>query len=426
MAKFFKAAKKYDFSAIAMKELDVEIASVLLSASADFTSDGKMDILLAVSEFAPGRERSGATPGILVLLQGNGKGSFVDATWRLGADAAPNVFFRKLQLGDFNNDGVTDFVFAANNEDGRPIHDSSDMATEQIAYLSGGGRFHKVELGVSTWGHGLAVGDWNHDGLDDIVVSGLMEDSAGVAIQDGPGLAPVVPLDDRNSLALALADVDGDGEDEFIDFLAIYDNGMLSDSGLRVSEIGGDGTVLSEQFLPEPYVRIETGNSWNTTGQQFTIRADSKGKEYVDLGLHQLRWGDLNGDGREDLVTLRYGFAMLYIDGVLSQDGAKAVGELESYTLGPDGMVAMDAKLSGWEVDDYGIYDFKLLDWNSDGHLDIFVYRPNASRDAIKVYLNDGQANFSRIGQKLFPGADPNRTMTAEPIDANGDGIYDL
>jgi len=253
-----------------------------------------------------------------------------------------------------------------------------------------------------------------------------MEDSAGVAIQDGPGLAPVVPLNDRNSLALALADVDGDGEDEFIDFLAIYDNGMLSDSGLRVSEIGGDGTVLSEQFLPEPYVRIETGNSWNTTGQQFTIRADSKGKEYVDLGLNQLRWGDLNGDGREDLVTLRYGFAMLYIDGVLSQDGAKAVGELESYTLGPDGMVAMDAKLSGWEVDDYGIYDFKLLDWNSDGHLDIFVYRPNASRDAIKVYLNDGQANFSRIGQKLFPGADPNRTMTAEPIDANGDGIYDL
>jgi len=151
MAKLFKAAKKYDFSAIAMKELDVEIASVLLSASADFTSDGKMDILLAVSEFAPGRERSGATPGILVLLQGNGKGSFVDATWRLGDDAAPNVFFRKLQLGDFNNDGVTDFVFAANNEDGRPIHDLpiSPAAGVSIRSNSGCRRGDMVSLLVT-------------------------------------------------------------------------------------------------------------------------------------------------------------------------------------------------------------------------------------------------------------------------------------
>jgi Ca2+-binding RTX toxin-like protein len=442
-SKYFKAAWSGD-------SLKAEIGALIASHGitnvsggpqlvGDFNGDGNLDLLFLFSEFAPNVELTRPTHGRIAILAGDGAGHFSDATNTILGDADFPYAVRKVAAVDLNGDGRDDLAMVTNREDGRATTDPNTNASQQVVLLSApGGTLQLVKLDMTTWGHAFGVGDLNGDGRTDLILGGFtlpegQTNSATAAFYQLPDGSLSSPnyLGDMSGLSVAVGDFDGDGTNELADYYTDYSLPLWS-SGLRLVDVNPDGSRGSTSVNLITPVRMEDGQGWNGPGT-FIVRLDAQGNEYVDQGIHDLKVGDLNGDGRDDIVGIRFGFAMNYVNGVLTEGGDPR-NALELFTLGEDGFEPMqDAWIKGWHPAIYGIQDVKLIDFNGDGHLDLFVPWPFDTEDdegiGVRLFLNDGAAHFTRIKQSLLPDAadlGPTFTMKADAIDANGDGIMDI
>jgi hypothetical protein len=137
---------------------------------ADFNKDGFLDIAVA-------NERSG---NVSVYLN-DGKGRFSPAT-HSPVDAGPNP--NDIAVGDFNRDGTPDLAFAN--------HD-----TQVLTILSGDGHggfapapFSPVHVAVRPHPHGIATGDFNGDGLVDLVTDSWAENRLQILFNPGADGSP--------------------------------------------------------------------------------------------------------------------------------------------------------------------------------------------------------------------------------------------
>jgi hypothetical protein len=177
--------------------------SILLAAGAtcgrtlgigDFDADGKQDIVLQ-------------DPQRIAVLKGDGAGGFVSLTSQ--TIASTNVDW--LVVGDWNGDGKDDF--ASNNpQSGYGI---------TVFYSNGNGSFSYSGICVPMYSTSLATGDYNRDGLPDLLASSwdlsfpvsLGSAPGGLACGSGTRLSPPGP----GSMVQAISgDFDGDG---FLDAL---------------------------------------------------------------------------------------------------------------------------------------------------------------------------------------------------------------
>ena len=116
---------------------------------ADFNHDGKLDLAVTVQDTLL------SFPDYVAVLLGNGDGTFQEPSSRYptgGVNASDLVF------GDFNGDGNLDFAVP-----------TTQTKTVSILLGNGDGTFQApsdYSAGFSPFG--LAVGDFNHDGLPDI------------------------------------------------------------------------------------------------------------------------------------------------------------------------------------------------------------------------------------------------------------------
>ncbi|MEM6320900.1 MAG: VCBS repeat-containing protein [Bacteroidota bacterium] len=124
--------------------------------------------------------------------------------------------------------------------------------------------------------------------------------------------------------------------------------------------------------------------------------------------------GDLNGDGRTDI----------FIGGVSSKPASIYLGQPNGQFL-PSTAFGKIAKIDAGSHDT----DVALFDANSDGYLDIYVtsggyhfFRPNDAVLQDRLYLNDGQGNFTK---SMLPNL-PISTKTVATADINGDGHIDI
>lgn len=326
-------------------------------------------------------------------------------------------------VGDFNGDGRDDIAMSLNWENGRTTTDVQTNAAPQSVYLSHGGGLTKVDLDFRIWAHGFAAGDLNMDGREDFIVGGFTLDPAhpegsgsAAFIQNADGTLTRQWIGDLGGSFAAIADFDQDGLAEIIDVIA----------GLRVTQLDAQGKIVSQQVFPDPYERLQDGLAWNgpTT---FKIMKDGAGREYIgdSLGEHQVV--DINEDGRPDLAGVWSGSALAYnSDGVLIPGATTAT--IAFYTMDDAGvMQLLPSTFSGWEEPAFALPPVTYLDFNGDGHLDVFIgWQFGApGQNGPRIYLNDGDMHFTRIKQSLLPHVDgSSQTVTA--LDANKDGLWDL
>jgi hypothetical protein len=134
-------------------------------AVGDFNGDGQLDLAVLHNVGNNG------TRGTVSILLGNGDGTFQE-----GASFASGVGLNSLAVGDFNGDGKDDIVtanFAYEFNFRPPIHNviESDL---QVFLSNGDGTFQPAQSSYEiTSGYPLAVavGDFNHDGVLDLVVA---------------------------------------------------------------------------------------------------------------------------------------------------------------------------------------------------------------------------------------------------------------
>ena len=243
---------------------------------ADFNADG-----ISVLPIHPRLEH-----GARVFL-GDGKGHWRDSS--KGLEMPKGSCGGAIQTGDANNDGKPDLIVADHCNgiyvylnDGRG---NWTPATEHLSPEFSTEKRVKEKFGDGSFGvESVAVGDINGDGKLDLVVS--MTDVGGYAVFLGDGTG-------RNWKEVKEHGLPNGWESSPID---VYLGGFSYDIQLR--DVNGDGKLdVVTAYYTGPRVFWGDGTG-HFVDHSHGLRASGVGGIYTRIAS-----GDLNGDGRPDLVV---------------------------------------------------------------------------------------------------------------------------
>ena len=218
-------------------------------------------------------------------------------------------------IGDLNNDGVTDIAVAAFGDDA----DGTDIGTVHIMFMNNNGTVSRtIEINNNTlngpnlanddnFGSSIAnIGDLNGDGVTDIAVgihryipsdsdkdtihimfmnnNGTVSDT--IDIDDNTPNGPDLNSDDYFGSSIAnIGDLNGDGVSD-IAVGAVHDDAGSDNSGaIHIMLMNNNGTVFDTMEI----------NS-NVTSGLVLSNGDSFGESIANIG-------DLNGDGVSDIAV---------------------------------------------------------------------------------------------------------------------------
>jgi hypothetical protein len=327
-------------------------------AVGDFNKDGVPDMAVV-----------NAMDNNVSVRLGNGDGTFGGAKtfatgkgpWSIGA-------------GDFNNDGRLDIVTTS----------ASGVST---LLGNGDGTFQppkSVSVGKGQNVNQLAVGDLNGDGTVDLAVTGTKFVSGG----PGPG-GGLHSFSEDGYLSVLLGK--GDGSFRITASLLFSNAGP---SSIALADFSSDGKLDVVVYVPGVYLLL--GNGDGTLGSPTRIAG-----VYGSLAV-----GDLNGDGRFDLVGRGRDAAVTVALG--NGDG----------TFQPAQSFAADPASVGTNSDPMA-HAVTLADINHDGKLDIVT--SNRFSGTVSVLLGNGDGTFGSAQTLAVSG--PGALAVA---DLNGDGWLDL
>lgn len=337
-------------------EPEIEIplpASPQSLAIADFNRDGHIDVAVGLSSFY--------TVGPIATLLGDGNGGFAPLVLSPGppqASGMANVGAISMSVADFNNDGAPDIALM----DVNPTHTSGSWI-----YLNDGtGRFNpsmRALANVAGDFTSVAAADINEDGCADILTQ--EPGNGGVFVQFGHC----------------------DGTVDSADKAALFGEGDFGTT-LAVADVNGDGhiDILVTSFAPGGL-----GGAQNSGSMLSVLLGDGKGnlsraREYRgERGSYALALGDLNGDGRLDVITSNQDSDSL---SVFLNDG-NGFGDPQGIYVGridnPTDLMSVSALIPG--------------DFNGDGRVDFAVLAMALGGGRIIAALQDANGQFGNVVQ---------------------------
>jgi hypothetical protein len=243
---------------------------------ADFNHDHRLDIAVASSK----------KKGVVVLLLAKGHGGFKSASYAVGR--TPYA----MAVGDFNGDGNRDLA-VVNNGSGN------------FSILLGrhNGTFHKA-ITKSAGGNpvGLVAHDFNGDGKEDLAILDDTGPGSFVRVLDGRGNGTFKKKGDFNV-------------------------GAVDPQGMTAGKFSG-GRRLD---LVIPDCNVPVNNVYVLDGKKSgAFSSPHPFPNYQASCSYESAVGDLNGDGRPDLVTAT---DQLYVGGDASVMYGKGGGKLSTYHL---------------------------------------------------------------------------------------------
>ena len=313
--------------------------------------------ILAVLTVKCGTPSAGVTPSIVI------------SNSHFPVGTAPG----SVEIADLNGDGKPDIIVA--NEQ------SNDLT---ILLGDGKGGFTQAKGSPFIAGHApndIAIGDFNRDGKLDLAFANHEEKHLTVLLGNGQGgftLAPNSPFAvevNPHTHGVATGDLNGDGN------LDLVTESWGND---QVAVLFGDGK-----------------GAFNTSGT------------FIDVGkmpYQRVRVGDINGDGKSDIIT------------------TNLEGDNVTILLGDSKGGFKQATGSPFPCGD-SPFNFAIGDVNNDGRPDLAIVNSPSSatrsgKDGLTILLGNGTGGFKTMtGSTFATGKIPNRVAIG---DVNGDGISDI
>lgn len=279
-------------------------------AVADFNGDGHPDLALAI------HLRGG------IVLVGDGEGGF--EAWSRGIPLDdfdpgqgqfPTFSSRQVEALDWNRDGRPDLVFLSEGPVNVDLAQQRDRDYGKVIFLNqGDGSWERAEspqsLGGASFGDTLLLADFDGDGLTDFAhSSGVVGDRGLVNLAPAEAGRPwrTVFIDSirprSNVWAVGAGDFDGDGRD---DLLVSYTSRELNPprSGLDL-------------MLSRPAPQAEAATDASDDASPIAWERQPLWAGSGDRRLHAVSGGDIDGDGRLEVVALDGDGAMM----ILRRDG---------------------------------------------------------------------------------------------------------
>lgn len=274
-------------------------------AVADFNGDGNSDIVAANLD----------ARSVSVLL-GNGDGTFGRPTkFGTGYGAA------SVAVGDFNHDGVPDLA-VANYCGNSPISCQQGPVQGTVSVLLGNGdgtfRNH-MDYAVGDWPYSIAIGDFNGDGIADLVVANSYGNSVSLLLGKGDGTFQSQMTIGTGTISgpvsVGVGDFNGDGKLDFV-------TANRADNTVSVLLGDGNGTFQAPVQYSAGYspTSVEVGD-FNRDGKPDLVVAGTDNgivslllgngdgtfqapvRYAVGYGATGIVVADINGDGLADVVT---------------------------------------------------------------------------------------------------------------------------
>lgn len=315
---------------------------------ADLDGDGRPD--LAVPNSDPW-----VTPGgthVSNVLRGYGNGDFAKAVPYPSGEELPVG----LAVGDFDGDGRPDIATA--NHEARQAF--------LLRNMGGGMSFAPpTGVGVESTASSIAAGDFNNDGLDDLIVN----TPSGVALLRGTpsGLLHTDTLDVGGTpMHSELVDLDNDGN---LDLVAAVTANADGPGRLVILQGGGDGSFPERVEHPLP------GDPWWVVA------------------------GDLNMDGDLDLLVANYSVNKVSILLGNSLGGFSETTDI-NVCLGPQSVA--------------------IGDMNNDGANDFVVGCMDSDRVQLWLQVEGGEFELTRWW------GTGSRPVSVQVADLNLDGVPDI
>ena len=349
------------------------------SEFADFDNDGDQDLLQ--TRFDNGSYST-------EILKNDGQGNYtVYFTFPLGLNLSTYA------IGHIDSDQFLDVIITG--RDYNPVNDTTDV------YLNDGtGMFTRIPQTFTDAGLGpIGLADFDGDQDLDLFFCGLQSTSpvvvvGGIYLNDGNGNFTISPTSNITPAAngsVALADFDGDNDVD-----VFY-------SGLTVSP-----PYTVESFL---YMNDGLGNFTEMTGNNFSNILQGKAlvadldsdldQDLILIGPHQNTPGNTQF---QEVVNIFFndGNALFSVD---SNQIVNAITLLQNQPYSGD-----------------------LADIDQDGDLDFVISNilqvgQGGQADSLRLYLNDGNGNFSWFTNSALP---VDRSGTPNFVDYDNDGDLDI
>ena len=344
-------------------------------------------------------------------------------------------------IGDLNNDGISDIAVGASFGDG-------DRGAIHIMFMNSNGTVsHTIEINSNTNGlvlnngdrFGLSIaniGDLNNDGVTDIAVGANYDDAGG----DDRGTIHIMFLNSdgtvSNTIEINDTTLNGPDLNNFNYFgSSIANIGDLNNDGVTDIAVGATGTgVVYVMFMNSNGTVSSTVEINNNTSNGPNLKvSDEFGSSIANIG-------DLNGDGVTDIAV-----------GATGDDAGATIntniGAIHIMLLNSDGTVSSTIKINGTTTngpvlnieDKFGTSIANIGDLNNDGISDIAVgadgnLKGDTGAGSVFVMLMNSNGTVSRT-IKI------NSTTTNGPIlnyydffgssvanigDLNNDGVLDI
>ena len=118
------------------------------------------------------------------LFRNNGDGTFTDVSARAGVADAQGLFGFGVAFLDFDDDGRLDLFVANDSTPNYLYRNRGDGTFEDVSFVSGAAL---NETGLEQAHMGVAVGDYDHDGRDDLHITNFADDYNVLYHNDGGG-----------------------------------------------------------------------------------------------------------------------------------------------------------------------------------------------------------------------------------------------
>jgi hypothetical protein len=380
----------------------------------DYDNDGWPDIFLVNGMDWPGHASKHATAK---LYHNNHDGTFTDVTHKAGLDAE-EMFGMGVAVGDFDNDGYDDLFVTAYGQS-HLFHNNGNGTFTDVTQKAGLG-------GVKEFSTGAAWVDYDKDGRLDLVVANYVQWSPETDLYctlDGKSKSYCTP-ESYKGTSVRLWHNRGDGTFEDITKKAGLGDPTSKTLGIAVLDYDGDGwpdLLLSNDTQPNKLYR----NNGNGT---FTEKAVLAGVAFSEDGVARAGMGvdtaDYDRSGHPSLLITNFANQMLSLyhnegSGLFVDEAPQSeIGRASLLTLG-FGCFFFDYDLDGWP-------DVFV----ANGHIDPDIQRVQANvKYAMPPHLfrNMGKGKFEEVTKSMGAAfSTPRVARGAAYADVYNDGRLDV